>query len=88
LTPFRIQSKNKCQNSVWSRLNATNKLARSSQNRLPALWQAPPGETDSAEALDKLKILSQRNAKMDNPKRFDDTNYYAGSLLLIGDLVD
>jgi hypothetical protein len=42
----------------------------------------------SAEALDKLKILSQRNEKMDNPKRFDDTNYYAGSLLLIGDLVD
>jgi hypothetical protein len=56
-----------------------NKLARFSQNRLPALWQAPPGETDSAEALDKLKILSQRKEIMDNPKRFDDTNYYAGS---------
>jgi hypothetical protein len=42
----------------------------------------------SAEALDKVKILSQRNEKMDNPKRFDGTNWYAGSLLLIGDLVD
>ncbi len=42
----------------------------------------------SAEPLDKLKILSQRNEKMDNPKRFDGTNWYAGSLLLIGNLVD
>jgi hypothetical protein len=42
----------------------------------------------SPEALDKLKILSQRNEKMDNPTRFDGTNWYAGSLLLIGDLVD
>jgi lysophospholipase L1-like esterase len=42
----------------------------------------------SAEALDKLKILSQRNEKLDNPKRFDGANWYAGSLLLIGDLVD
>jgi hypothetical protein len=62
------------------------------------LWQAPPGETlthdlhtvrieVSSEALDKLNILSQRNEKMDDPKRFDCTNWYAGSLLLIGDLV-
>jgi hypothetical protein len=42
----------------------------------------------SPEALDKLKILSQRNEKMDNPTRFDGTNWYAGSLLLIGDLVE
>jgi hypothetical protein len=42
----------------------------------------------SPEALDKLKILSQRNEKMDNPTRFDGTNWYAGSLLLIGDLVN
>ena len=138
----------------WTRLPATNNLAKSFQNRLPALWQASPGETltfrfrgtaagvydllgpdcgkltvtvdglkpvgvarfdsfctyhrlgkfmaaenltndlhtvkveVSAEALDKLKILSQRNEKMDDPKRFDGTNWYAGSLLLIGDLVD
>ena len=77
-----------CQNSVWSRLHATNNLAESFQNRLPALWQAPPGESPTSEALDKLKILSQRNERMDNPKRFDGTNWYAGSLLLIGDLVD
>ena len=42
----------------------------------------------SAEALDKLQILSLQNEKMDNRKRFDGTNWYAGSLLLIGDLVD
>jgi hypothetical protein len=28
----------------------------------------------SAEALDKLQILSQRNEKMDDPKRLDGTN--------------
>jgi lysophospholipase L1-like esterase len=138
----------------WSKLPATNNLAKSFQDRLPELWKAPPGATltfrfrgtaagvydllgpdcgklavtvddlkpvsiarfdsfctyrrlgkfmaaealandlhtvkieVSAEALDKLKILSQRNEKMDNPKRFDGTNWYAGSLLLIGDLVD
>jgi hypothetical protein len=138
----------------WTKLPATNHLARSFQNRLPELWQATPGETltfrfrgtavgvydlvgpdcgqltatvddlkpvsiarfdafctyhrlakfmaaenlandlhtvkieVSAEALDKQTILAQRNEKMDNSKRFDGTNWYAGSLLLIGDLVD
>ena len=138
----------------WSKLPATNNLAKSFQDRLPELWKAPPGATltfrfhgtaagvydllgpdcgkltvtvddlrpvsiarfdsfcthhrlgkfmaaetlandlhtvkieVSAEALDKVKILSQRNEKIDNPKRFDGTNWYAGSLLLIGDLVD
>jgi hypothetical protein len=137
----------------WSKLPATNNLARSFQDRLPELWQAPPGATltfrfrgtaagvydllgpdcgkltvttddlkpvsiarfdsfciyhrlgkfmaaealtnglhtvkieVSSEALDKLSILSQRNEKMDNPKRFDGINWYAGSLLLMGDLV-
>jgi hypothetical protein len=85
---LRIQSKNKCQHSVWSRLHAANDLARSFQNRLTTLWKAPPGEAVSAEALDKLNILSQRNEKMDNPKRFDGANWYASSLLLIGDLVN
>jgi lysophospholipase L1-like esterase len=36
---------------------------------------------------DKVKILSQRNEKMDNPKRFDDRAFYPGAILLIGDLV-
>jgi hypothetical protein len=71
---LRIQCKDKCQNSVWNRLPDTNNLARSFQNRLPALWQAPPGESLTAEALDKPKILSQRNEKMDNPKRLDGAN--------------
>lgn len=37
---------------------------------------------------DKAKILSQRNEKIDNPKRFDDRAWYAGALMLIGDLVE
>ena len=36
---------------------------------------------------DKAKILSQRHEKMDNPKRFDDRAWYAGAVMLIGDLV-
>ena len=37
------------------------------------------------EQPDKAKILSQRNEKMDDPKRFDGTAWYAGAILLIGD---
>lgn len=37
---------------------------------------------------DKAKILSQRSEKMDNPKRFDDRAWYAGALMLIGDLAE
>ncbi len=37
---------------------------------------------------DKAKILAQRNEKMDDPRRFDGTAWYAGAILLIGDLVD
>jgi lysophospholipase L1-like esterase len=36
---------------------------------------------------DKVKILAQRHEKMDNPKRFDDTAFYPGAILLVGDLV-
>ncbi len=39
------------------------------------------------EQPDKAKILSQRGEKMDDPKRFDGTAWYAGGLLLIGDPV-
>jgi hypothetical protein len=35
---------------------------------------------------DKAKILSQRNEKMDDPKRFDGTAWYAGAIMLIGEL--
>jgi lysophospholipase L1-like esterase len=38
------------------------------------------------EQPDKAKILSQRHEKMDNPKRFDGTVWYAGAILLLGDL--
>ncbi len=44
--------------------------------------------TVHAEQPDKAKILSQRGEKMDDPKRFDGTSWYAGGLLLIGDLVE
>ena len=37
------------------------------------------------EQPDKAKILSQRNEKMDDPKRFDGTSWYAGAILLIGE---
>jgi len=40
------------------------------------------------EQPDKVKILSQRNEKMDDPKRFDGTAWYAGALLVIGDAID
>jgi hypothetical protein len=37
---------------------------------------------------DKARILAQRNEKMDNPKRFDDRAWYAGAVMLIGDLLE
>jgi S-formylglutathione hydrolase FrmB len=40
------------------------------------------------EQPDKAKILSQRNEKIDDPKRFDGTAWYAGAILLIGDILE
>ena len=40
------------------------------------------------EQPDKAKILSQRHEKIDNPKRFNDTAFYPGALLLVGELVE
>ena len=40
------------------------------------------------EQPDKAKILSQRHQTIDDPKRYDGTNWYAGSLLLVGELVE
>ncbi len=37
------------------------------------------------EQPDKARILSQRQEKMDNPKRFDGTTWYAGAILLLGE---
>jgi len=37
---------------------------------------------------DKARILSKRKQKIDDPKRFDDTAWYAGAILLIGEPVD
>ncbi len=37
---------------------------------------------------DKVQILSRRGEKMDDPKRFDGTAWYAGALLIIGDLME
>jgi hypothetical protein len=37
---------------------------------------------------DKVMILQKRNEKMDDPKRFDGRAWYAGSLMLIGDLAE
>jgi lysophospholipase L1-like esterase len=38
------------------------------------------------EQPDKVKILAQRKEKMDDPKRFDDTAFYPGAILVVGDL--
>jgi lysophospholipase L1-like esterase len=40
------------------------------------------------EQPDKAKILAQRQEKIDDPKRFNDTAFYPGALLLVGELVD
>jgi lysophospholipase L1-like esterase len=39
------------------------------------------------ESPDKAKILAQRNEKIDNARRFEGINWYAGAILLIGELV-
>jgi len=36
---------------------------------------------------DKVKILAQRNEKIDNPARFNDSAVYPGALLVVGELV-
>ncbi len=40
------------------------------------------------EQPDKPAILSKRNQTIDDPARYDDTAWYAGSILLLGDLVE
>jgi hypothetical protein len=40
------------------------------------------------EQPDKAKILSQRNEKIDDPKRYDGTAWYAGAILLVDELVE
>jgi lysophospholipase L1-like esterase len=40
------------------------------------------------EQPDKAKILSERHEKMDDPKRFNGTAWYAGGILLNGELVE
>jgi len=37
---------------------------------------------------DKVKILAKRSQKIDDPKRYDDTAWYAGAILMIGDIVN
>jgi hypothetical protein len=36
---------------------------------------------------DKAKILAQRQEKIDKPERFNDTAFYPGAILLVGELV-
>jgi lysophospholipase L1-like esterase len=40
------------------------------------------------EQPDKAKILAQRKEKIDDPKRFDDTAFYPGAILVVGELVN
>ncbi len=44
--------------------------------------------TIHSDQPDKVAILSQRNEKMDKPERFDDTAWYAGAVLILGDWLD
>jgi hypothetical protein len=44
-------------------------------------------EIDSKQP-DKVAILNQRGAKMDDPKRFDDRAWYAGGIMLVGSMVE
>ncbi|MBN2137192.1 MAG: hypothetical protein JW720_05250 [Sedimentisphaerales bacterium] len=37
---------------------------------------------------DKAEILAKRNEKIDDPKRYDDTAWYVGAILLIGNIVE
>lgn len=39
------------------------------------------------DAPDKAKILSQRNQKIDDPKRFAGLHFYPGAILLVGELL-
>jgi hypothetical protein len=38
------------------------------------------------EPIDKASVLAQRSEKMDRPERFQGTAWYAGALLLVGEL--
>jgi len=40
------------------------------------------------EQPDKAKILSQRGEKIGDPKKYDGTAWYAGALLLVGQVVE
>ena len=44
--------------------------------------------TTNPEQPDKAKILSERVERMDDPKRFDGTVWYAGAILVLGDLAN
>jgi hypothetical protein len=60
-------------------------------------WMAAQGLPDgehtvvvkvTANVLDKAKILSQRGEKMNDPKRFEGTNWNVGYIMLMGELKD
>ena len=36
---------------------------------------------------DKAAILARRKQKIDNPERYDDTAWYAGAVMIIGELL-
>jgi hypothetical protein len=40
------------------------------------------------EQPDKAKILSQRGKKIDDPKKYDGRSWYAGAILVVGEVVD
>ena len=44
--------------------------------------------TIDSKQPDKVELLAKRNSTMDDPNRFDDTAWYAGNLLLVGELIE
>jgi hypothetical protein len=44
-------------------------------------------EIDSRQP-DKVALLAERGVTMDDPKRYDGTRWYVGSLLITGDIME
>ncbi|HUR45954.1 MAG TPA: GDSL-type esterase/lipase family protein [Candidatus Saccharimonadales bacterium] len=67
--------------STYHRLGALNVA-----NGLPDRVHSVRFELHS-EQPDKAAILAQRQEKMDDPRRYDDRAWYAGAIMIIGDLL-
>ena len=84
--------------TVWSWLTAGSSTFAAEEKPFmsfynPTVWEIPGIKHDLPRlaawlGVDGLQFLSERGEKIDDPKRFDGTAWYAGGILLIGELVD